>query len=130
MVPITTTATVYIQHRFWSVKCHYKFVLSMNNKFLLKSWKSSKIPPGGSFGAIWRKIGPSWSWSFSQQESVFKIVKKCIFKSHLLLSIKVLVVTIVIVPLLLPTLFGKRGIFTSSPLLWVFETFSFHLLSA
>ena len=39
------------------------------------------------------------------------------------------VVTIVIVPLLLPTLFGKRGIFTRSPLLWVFETFSFHLLS-
>ena len=35
------------------------------------------------------------------------------------------VVTIVIVPLLLPTLFGKRGIFTSSPLLWVFKTLSF-----
>ena len=33
--------------------------------------------------------------------------------------------TIVIVPLLLPTLFGKRGIFTRSPLLWVFETLSF-----
>ena len=31
------------------------------------------------------------------------------------------VVTIVIVLLLLPTLFGKRGIYTSSPLLWVFE---------
>ena len=36
------------------------------------------------------------------------------------------VVTIVNVPLLLPTLFGKRGIFTRSPLPWVFETFSFH----
>ena len=35
------------------------------------------------------------------------------------------VMTIVIVPLLLPTLFGKRGIFTRSPLLWVFETLSF-----
>ena len=34
-------------------------------------------------------------------------------------------VTIVIALLLLPTLFGKRGIFTRSPLLWVFETLSF-----
>ena len=39
------------------------------------------------------------------------------------------VVTIVIVPLLLTTLFGKRGIFTHSPLPLVFETSSFHLLS-
>ena len=39
------------------------------------------------------------------------------------------VVTIVIVPLLLPTLFGKRDIFTHSPLLWVFEAHSFSLLS-
>ena len=31
------------------------------------------------------------------------------------------VVTIVIVPLLLPALFGKRGIFTRSPLLWCSE---------
>ena len=36
------------------------------------------------------------------------------------------VLTTVIVPLLLPTLFGKRGIFTRSPLLWVFQTFSFY----
>ena len=36
------------------------------------------------------------------------------------------VVTIVIVPLLLPYLFGKSGIFTRSPLPWVFETFLFH----
>ena len=35
------------------------------------------------------------------------------------------VVTIAIVLLLLPTLFGKRGIFTRSPLLWEFETLSF-----
>ena len=40
--------------------------------------------------------------------------------------LKVSVVTSVIVPLLLPTLFGKRGTFIRSPLLWVFETFSFH----
>ena len=31
------------------------------------------------------------------------------------------VVTIVIVPFLLPTLFSKKGIFTRSPLLWVFS---------
>ena len=29
-------------------------------------------------------------------------------------------------PLLFPTLYGKRGIFTCSPLLWVFDPFSFH----
>ena len=33
--------------------------------------------------------------------------------------------TIVIVPLLLPILFGKRGIFTRSPLLWVSKTLLF-----
>ena len=31
-----------------------------------------------------------------------------------------------IVRLLFPTLFGKRGIFTRSPLLWVFDPLSFH----
>ena len=36
------------------------------------------------------------------------------------------VVTIVIVLLPLPTLYGKRGIFTRSPLLYVFETLSLH----
>ena len=35
------------------------------------------------------------------------------------------VMSIVIVPLFLPTLFGKRGIFTLSHLLWVFKTLSF-----
>ena len=33
--------------------------------------------------------------------------------------------TIVIVPLLSPTLFDKMGIFTRSPLLWVLKTLSF-----
>ena len=31
---------------------------------------------------------------------------------------------VVIVPLLFPTLYHKRGIFNLSPLLWVFETLS------
>ena len=48
-----------------------------------------------------------------------------LFINYLML-LKVSVVTSVIVPLLLPTLFGKRGTFIRSPLLWVFETFSFH----
>ena len=33
---------------------------------------------------------------------------------------------VTIVPLLFPTLYGKRGIFTHSPLLWVFDPLSFH----
>ena len=33
---------------------------------------------------------------------------------------------VTIIPLLFPTLFGKRGIFTRSPLLRVFDHFSFH----
>ena len=41
-------------------------------------------------------------------------------------KVKSYYVTIVIVPLLLPYLFGKSGIFTRSPLPWVFETFLFH----
>ena len=32
----------------------------------------------------------------------------------------------IIVPLLIPTLFGKMGIFTRCPLLWVFDPFSCH----
>ena len=44
-------------------------------------------------------------------------------------ALSLTVMTTAIVLLLLPTLFGKRGIFTRSPLPWVFETLSFSLLS-
>ena len=37
-----------------------------------------------------------------------------------------LIIVMTIIPLLVPTLYGKRGIFTRSPLLWVFYALSFH----
>ena len=42
------------------------------------------------------------------------------------LILYVLMGVVTIVPLLFPTLFGKRVIFTCSPLLWVFVPLSFH----
>ena len=71
------------------ISLHYKnFMRACErkvNKYFVKNWKFSKIPPGGSCGAIWMRIGSSCTWWFSHQECVFQIVKKCILKSDLLL---------------------------------------------
>ena len=52
-------------------------------------------------------------------------LKNCPLYFALMLYVQVKVV-VTIVPLLFPTLYGKRGIFARSPLLWVFKTLSFH----
>ena len=100
-------------------------MLFYNSKFELVAYRScSRIctvvdaltchPTAASFNLTRLKLQIGSNYCYKQIQR-FRVT--CLFTGH--------VVTFVIVPRLLPTLFGNRGIFTHSPLLWVFETFSF-----
>ena len=106
------------------IKVFYGFFLTVTNTKML-IWHPRKLVKTGKNSHMHQ-----WPGTLIFEQVITKSIKYSVFsiEGNISVNRKDLraVVTIVIVPLLLPTLFGKRGTFTHSPLPWVVETFSFH----